>query len=132
MQERAQALGLFGPEGEPRAVGPGGAFDQRLEPVGVEGVQRVEHRLVVDAQICGDAGGPLPAGAGQEDLTATQDEGVLGAQPVLQRVPLLLAQRANKDRWSHAHQRTTFSFTYSEQALGAFAERPLPPSASFA
>jgi hypothetical protein len=54
------------------------------------------------------------------ETTRTQTElveGVFGPQPLLQRPPLLVAQRSNEDGWSHIPERTTFSFTYSEEAL---------------
>jgi len=72
---------------------------------------------LVDAQVRGDAGGALATRTGQEDLAAAQDEGIGGAQALLQGLALVVGQRSHKDRWSHAHQRTTFSFTYPEQAL---------------
>jgi hypothetical protein len=49
--------------------------------------------------------------AGQEHQAAAQDKGIRGAQPLLQRRVLLLAQRAHKVRWSHARQRAKASIT---------------------
>src|SRR5262249_14988757 len=91
---------------------------QAGQPEGVEGVQRVEHRLVVDTQVRRDAGDTLAAGAGQQDLAAAQDEGVLGAHALLQLLPLVVAQRSHKDGRSHALERTTFSFIHLAKALG--------------
>src|SRR5258708_39642664 len=81
-------------------------------------MQSIEHRLVVDAQLRGDAGGTLATGAGHEDLAATQEKGVCRAQAFLLRRPLLLGQRANKHGRSPADQGPAFSFTYLGQALG--------------
>jgi hypothetical protein len=103
-----------------------GAFLQALQSHRVDGVQRIERRLVVDAQILGDARGAFPAGAGQEDLAAAQDEGIHGAKTPVQRCTLRLAQRACKDGRSHADQRTTFSFTHLAKALGRTPCTSLP------
>jgi hypothetical protein len=84
---------------------------------GVEGVQRIEHRLVVAAQQRGDAGSPLATGAAQQDLAAPQHKGVFGAQALLQGLPLIVGQRSHKDGRSHALERTTFSFTHLAKAL---------------
>jgi hypothetical protein len=45
----------------------------------VEGMQGIGHGLVVAAKLLGDAGGTLPAGAGQQDRATRQDNGICGA-----------------------------------------------------
>ena len=44
---------------------------ERGESLGVEGMQRIEHRLVVAAEVLGNARGAFAAGAGKQDLAAT-------------------------------------------------------------
>src|SRR5690349_10063371 len=99
MQEGAQTLGLLGSEDQARAVGARGLLPQAGEPRRIAGRQRIEHRLVVDAQIRRDAGSALATGAGQDHLAAAQDEGIWSVQALLQRLPLFLAERSNKDGW---------------------------------
>ena len=67
MQERTQALGCRGRR-QARAVGARGRLRRQADPVGIEGVQNIEHGLVVAAQVLGDARRSLAAGAGQHDL----------------------------------------------------------------
>jgi len=50
------------------ALGAGRSLGQALQTGGIDGMPGIEDGLVVDAQGRGDAGGALPAGAGQEDL----------------------------------------------------------------
>src|SRR5258708_40275344 len=83
----------------------------------VEGVQRIEHRLVVAAQVLGDPWRPLPEWTSEQDLATAQHRRVGGAQAGDQRRALGVRERTHKDGSSHARQRTTFSCTYSELAL---------------
>ncbi len=119
VQQRAQLLGAFAGEGlRTGVVGPRGALAQRVEPTRVEGVQRVEHRLVVAAHLLGDAGSALAAGAGQQDLAAPQDKGVLRAQPRGHARTLGVREGTHKNRRSHTGEDTTFSLTHFEPTLG--------------
>ena len=71
VQQRPQRFGLFGPKcRRAQALGPGGAFAQRRQAVRVEGVQGIEHRLVVAAQLRGDSRRSLAPSAGKQDLAA--------------------------------------------------------------
>src|SRR5260221_1935036 len=85
--------------------------------MGVEGVQGIERRLVVAAQVLGDPWRPLPARTGEQGLATAQHKGVGGAQAAGQRHALGVRERTHKDGGSPARQRTTFSCTYSELAL---------------
>ena len=101
MQEGAQALGGLGGEGRVRLVGQRGAVLQGAQSPFVEGMQGIEHRLVVAAQFVGDVGRAFAAGAGQEHLAAAHDKGIGGAQAALQRLPLVVRQRTDKNGSFH-------------------------------
>jgi hypothetical protein len=61
----------------------------------------VAHRLVVAAQMMSDLEGSFSSGAGQEDLTTAQNEGIGRAQACLQMLALGVAQGTQKDRSLH-------------------------------
>jgi hypothetical protein len=58
--------------------------------------------LVVAAEVLGDLGRPLAASAFEEDLAATQEEGVGRAQARCQRLLLGVRQGAHENGCSHA------------------------------
>ena len=71
VQQRAQLLGPVARERlRWRPVRTRGALPQRGEPYGIEGVQGVEHRLVVAPELLGNARSALAPGAGEQDLAA--------------------------------------------------------------
>src|SRR5258705_5510767 len=99
-------------------MGPRRLLREGSQPLGVERVQCVEHGLVVAAHLLGDAGRSFAPRTGEQDLAAAQHKAVLGTQAVLQGLAFRVRERTHKDGSSHSSQRTTFSFTYSEAALG--------------
>src|SRR3712207_2280613 len=71
------------------------------KPPFVEGVDGVAHGLGVAREASGDLVGVLAPGAGQQDLTATEDESIGRAQPRLQGFSLGVAQGTHEDRSFH-------------------------------
>jgi hypothetical protein len=90
-------------------MGQGGTVLQGIQAALVEGMQGIEHRLVVAAQLVGNLGSTFAASAGKQHLAAAQHKGILGAQAALQRLPLLAHERADKNGFSHRFQDNTFS-----------------------
>jgi hypothetical protein len=119
MEQGAEAVRLVGREGGVGGMGPRGAALERRQSVLVEGMQRIEYGLVVAAQMLGNLGRPLAPCAGEQNLAAPQHKRIGGAQPRCQGVLLGIRQFAHKNRFSHARQDTTFSFTYVDYALGS-------------
>ncbi len=117
MEQSAQALRRVSREGGVGGVGPRGAARQSRQSVLVEGMERIEHGLVVAAQMVGDLGRPLAPCAGEQHLAAPQHKRLGGTQTCCQGMLLGVRQGAHKNRFSHASQDTTFSFTYIDYAL---------------
>src|SRR3712207_1668726 len=87
----------------------------------VEGVDGIAHGLRVAAKTLGDLVGVLAPGAGQQDLTATEDESIGRAQPRLQGFSLGVAQRTHKDRSFRDPEDKPSTTVSSQHALGAGA-----------
>ena len=111
VQQRPQLLGAREETPAAEADGDATSLVEGVEASEVERMQRIQHRLVVAAQLLGDAWRPFAAGAGEQDLAAAQHKGVGGAQARCQRLALGVRQRTHEDGWSHVSQRTTFSTT---------------------
>src|SRR3712207_6470551 len=102
VQQLPQGLGLLGIEGSMNRMRTLRASLKglRKSPL-VEGVDGIAHGLRVAAKTLGDLVGVLAPGAGQQDLTATEDESIGRGQPRLQGLALGVAQRTHKDRSFH-------------------------------
>ena len=111
MEQGPQALGGLGREGGVRRVRQRGTVLQGVEPAFVESMQGIEYRLVVAAELLGDARSAFAASTGEQDLAAAQHEGIAGAQAALEGLPLRVRQRTDKNGVSHRVQDTTFSPT---------------------
>ena len=61
------------------ALGARGAFGQAGESLVIERMNGVSDGLAGAGQMGGNLRGSLTAGAGKQDLTAAQDEGIFGA-----------------------------------------------------
>jgi hypothetical protein len=77
----------------------------------------IAHRLVVAAQLPGNADSPLSPGAGQQDLAAAQHKGILRPQSRLDLLLFVLGHRADTNGCSHALYCTTFPITSGGKAL---------------
>ena len=111
---------LLGVEGGVDGAGTGGALAERLlQTPFVEGVDGVAHGLGVAAQGASDPRGALAPCAGKQDLAAAEDEGVFGAQALLQGLALVFLKRTHADGFSHGAQVSTSPTTSSEEALGS-------------
>ena len=53
------------------------------------------------AEVASDLRGSQAVPGGQQDLAASDGEGIGGAQPALQLLPLRGGQAANEERWFH-------------------------------
>ena len=82
--------------GDVRATGEGRGAG------GVEVVDGIADGLVVAVQVGGNGSGALALRAGKQDLAAAQGEGIGGAETRLERLPLVVGQRTDKDRSWHA------------------------------
>ncbi len=101
MQQVLQGVGeAFVQEGLGR-MRPRGLLLQATQALAGEGAQGVVDGAHGTAQVAGDGRSPLALGAGQQDLAATDGEGVGGAQPRLQLLLFGSRERANKGRWFH-------------------------------
>jgi hypothetical protein len=101
VQERPERLARGGIEHSAGAFGAARPRVQRGQSMGVEGLDSVAHALGGTPQRPGDGGRALPAGTGQEDLTAAPREGIGGTQA---RGPLLAFRRregAYRHGWFH-------------------------------
>src|SRR5579885_1192339 len=119
MEQRPQALARRRVEGGLPCVRRMGTGAERGKPTLVEGGNSVEDGLVAAAELLRDAGGPLAAGAGEQNLGSAEHKGLRRAQPVQQRLSLLGRQVADKDRRLHASQPTPMPRITPEIALGA-------------
>jgi hypothetical protein len=102
MEQGAQARGRVCGEGGVGGLGPRGAALEGIHPPCVEGMQGIQHGLVVAAEVLGDLRGALAASAFEEDLAATQDEGIGRAQARCQRLLLGVRERTHENGCSHA------------------------------
>jgi hypothetical protein len=101
MQQVLEGLGVALVQEGLRGMGPGGFLLQASQARALEGAQGVVDGAHGTAQVAGQGRGPLAGGAGQEDLTAADGEGVGGAQAGAQCLPFGRREDANKSRWSH-------------------------------
>jgi hypothetical protein len=79
-----------------------GTWLERLQTTFVEGMDRVAYRLRTAAQILSYLRHPPAAGAGQQNLCATEDECLRRAQGLLQSLTLAIRQLTDEDRLLHA------------------------------
>lgn len=74
---------------------------QAVQSLGGEGVQGVADSLHATAEGGSDPGGALPVVAGQEDLAATQGEGIGGAESTPEGGTLCFGQGPDEQGWFH-------------------------------
>ncbi len=67
----------------------------------MEGLDGVAGRARRTAEVAGDAFGVLALGAGEEDLAATQGEGVVAAEADAQWLTLGVREGTEKEGWMH-------------------------------
>jgi hypothetical protein len=98
MGEGAQAVGGGIVKGGGAAMGAGGTGSQGLHPGLIEGMDGVTDGLVIAAEGVGDPRDALLSRGGEEDLAATQREGMGGAQPGDQCVAFADRDGTDKNR----------------------------------
>src|SRR5215217_5336323 len=128
MKHLAQSLGPLPVEGGTDLLGSRRAFVQSLSDASlVEAPYGGARRLGVATQRASYPVGVLAPRAGEQDLTAAEDEGVRRAQTVLQGLALGVRKWTHEDRSSHADHRSILRTTYSEDALGPSLSRYVTP-----
>jgi hypothetical protein len=117
VQQRAEPLPPLGTEDRPGAVRAGRlALEHRDAPL-VERVDGIADRLLVTAQGTGNRGGMLTLGTGQQRLTAADGKGLGRAEALVECVPLVHRERANKEWCLHIQQYSTCPTILLENAL---------------
>jgi hypothetical protein len=101
MQQVCQGIGEALVQESLSRMGPGRLLLQAGKPFALEGTKGVVNRAHGTAQVAGDGRSTLAAGAGQQDLAASDGKGVGGAQSGLQLVPLGSRKSANEGRGFH-------------------------------
>src|SRR5262249_33269024 len=82
-------------------MGPGGLLLQAGQTFALEGVEGIVDGTHGTVQVASDRRGALAVGAGEQNLAATDGEGLGGAQTRLQLLPFGSSEGANKGRWFH-------------------------------
>jgi hypothetical protein len=93
------------------------AFLQDGSPNGIEAVDDVEDGLPVAPELGGDGWCSLATIRCEQDLSSSQDKGVLGASACLKLATFVFGQRSDEERCFHALYHTTLSITFREFAL---------------
>jgi hypothetical protein len=97
MQQFLQRFGEGGIEEGAGGVRPGGLLLQAGQPLAAEGMDGVADGGTGAAEAAGDVRRSLAIGAGEQDLTATQGEGIGATKSLLQLLPLGECQRRNEE-----------------------------------
>src|SRR3712207_4635938 len=118
VQQLPQGLGPLGIEGSMNRMRTLRASLKglRKSPL-VEGVDGVARGLGAAPEACGDLVGILAPGAGQQDLTAKEDESIGRAEARLQGLALGVAQRTHKDGSFHDPEDESSTTVSSGHAL---------------
>jgi hypothetical protein len=101
MEQVFEGLGMTVVQEGACRVRSGGLLLEASQSLAGEGVQRVADGGGGTAKVACDVGGCFAAGAGEEDLTATDGEGVGRTQALLEPLLLSSVQGRNKKSWFH-------------------------------
>jgi hypothetical protein len=94
-------LAFLGIDLGPSALGARRLPGQAGHPTGLKLADHIAHGLVAAADLPGDLRCPLASGTGQQDMAASQAEGIVGPQASTQVLFFLAAQRSDKNGSFH-------------------------------